>query len=99
MKSIDPLSLNGFMPCIGRGCAGSGSTAASPAFEKRPGNAPGPSEQKQRKAYFCCSLGLSVGFGGLPWVCCCGVAGVVGACSSDTETGTVVMQKSFHEKN
>jgi len=68
-------------------------------LEKRPGNAPGLSEQQWRKAYFCCSLGLSAGFGGLPWVCCCGVAGVAGFCGSEAETGTVVMEKSFHEKN
>jgi hypothetical protein len=68
-------------------------------LEKRPGNAPGLSEQQWRKAYFCCSLGLSAGFGGLPWVCCCGVAGVAGFCGSDAETGTVVMEKFFHEKN
>src|ERR1044071_7137318 len=49
------------------------------------------------KAYFCCSLGLSAGFGGLPWVCCCGVAGVAGFCGSDAEIGTFVMEISFYE--
>jgi hypothetical protein len=35
------------------------------------------------KPYFCCSLGLSAGFDGVPWVCC-GVAGagLAGFCGS-----------------
>jgi hypothetical protein len=52
--------------------------------------------------YFCCSLGLSAGFGGLPWVCCCGVAGVddgvAGFCGSDAEIGTVVMEYPFMKR-
>jgi hypothetical protein len=50
--------------------------------------------------YFCCSLGLSAGFGGLFWVCCCGVAGfgLEGFCGSDAEIVTFVMVISLHEK-
>jgi hypothetical protein len=70
-----------------------------PLLEKRPGDGPGLSRAAMRNDYFCCSLGLSAGFGGLPWVCCCGVAGVAGFCGSEAETGTVVMEKSFYEKN
>jgi hypothetical protein len=55
--------------------------------------------KSERLAYFCCSLGLSAGFGGLPWVCCCGVTGAVaGFCGSDAEFGMVVMAVSLHEK-
>jgi hypothetical protein len=54
-----------------------------------------------RSDYFCCSLGLSAGFGVSPWVCCCGVAagaGVAGFCGSEAEMLTIVMVISLHEK-
>jgi hypothetical protein len=70
-----------------------------PLWKKDPTTRRAFLSSNSEKAYFCCSLGLSAGFGGLPWVCCCGVAGLAGACGSDAETGTVVMSKSFHEKN
>jgi hypothetical protein len=52
------------------------------------------------RTYFCCWAGLSAGFAGLSWVCCCGVAGVGFArfCGSDAEIVTFVMVISFHEK-
>jgi hypothetical protein len=43
---------------------------------------------------------LSAGFGGLPWVCCCGVAGdgFAGFCGSLAEIVTLVMVIFFHER-
>jgi hypothetical protein len=46
-------------------------------------------------AYFCCSAGLSAGFGGLVWFCC-GLAGVLGFCSFEP-TGVLVIVKPSHE--
>jgi hypothetical protein len=67
---------------------------------KKPGTRPGFVINFPPQNYFCCSLGLSAGFGGLFWVCCCGVAGVgfAGFCGSDAEIVTFVMVISFHEK-
>jgi hypothetical protein len=69
-------------------------------FKKKARQRAGPlSGAKRKKNYFCCSLGLSAGFGGLVWVCCCGVAGVEGfAVSLEAETGTFVIVLSLHEK-
>jgi len=47
---------------------------------KRSGELAGPHSKSfatTKKTYFCCSAGLSAGFGGLVWFCC-GLGGVLG---------------------
>lgn len=52
--------------------------------------------KRLRSAYFCCSAGLSAGFGGLVWFCC-GLAGVLGFWSPEAEPGVLVIVITFHE--
>jgi hypothetical protein len=52
--------------------------------------------KRLRRNYFCCSAGLSAGFGGLVWFCC-GLAGVLGFWSPEAEPGELVIVITFHE--
>jgi hypothetical protein len=67
--------------------------------EKGPATCRAFEGSRGERAYFCCSLGLSSVFGGLLWVCCCGVAGAVaGFCSVEAEILTSVIVIFLHEK-
>src|SRR4051812_21091080 len=60
----------------------------APLKKARQRAGPLSASKEKTNPYFCCSLGLSAGFGGLPCVCCCGVAGaglLAGFCSVEAE--------------
>jgi hypothetical protein len=69
---------------------------------RQPRNEKGPAPDRAsqikrlRSAYFCCSAGLSAGFGGLVWFCC-GLAGELGFWSPEADPGVLVIVITFHE--
>jgi hypothetical protein len=72
------------------------SNAANPEMKKGPVPDRAFQIKRLRSAYFCCSAGLSAGFGGLVWFCC-GLAGELGFWSPEADPGVLVIVITFHE--